>query len=505
MLRQARTGIWVGIVLGFLAVFVGEVAAHAGVPSPSRTNVLFAVIGLAALYRGGPTGLVVAGIAWLYQLVSLALPGLPFAYTDEGRLRLFMTALAMPAVALVLGAFHDTLEHVRRSEPAQREIAETLGAIVSAAPAAVITADVAGRVKLWNPAAEQMFGWTSAEVVGRPAPIVPDDRAAEDLAVHEGAFAGNPARDLRTVRVAKDGRPLDVSLSIAAIRDASGRRTGTVLTLVDITDEKRRETQRVGAQRAELLGQLTAGVAHDFANILAAVSGYGSLVSETLPVGHEAQPDLAAIDQAAVRGIALTRQLLAYGRQQPQALRPVNIGDVVAGVLPMLQQLVGAQCLLSYRRTTGLGLVHADPGQIEQVIANLVINARDAMPTGGTVTIATANVERDEAYAQAHLGSVCGPCVSLSVADDGGGIDESIQERIFQPYFTTKEQGTGLGLATVYGIVKQSGGYIGVTSSPGQGATFTVDLPRTDVAGLAKTPALVAAAATSSAVAPTPL
>jgi PAS domain S-box-containing protein len=482
-MHETRNGISVGIALGVLAVLAGETAAYLGVPSPNRTNVLFAVVGIAAVYRGGRAGLVVAVIAWLYQLLSLGLPGLPFAYSDEGRLRLFVTALAMPGVALVLGAFHDTLERVRRSEAAQRETSETLAVVVGAAPAAVITADVDGRVKLWNPAAEQMFGWTAAEVVGRAAPIVPPDRSGEDRAARDGALTGDPARDLRTVRLTKDGRALDVSLSIATIRDAGGARRGTVDTLVDITDHNRQEAQRVGAQRAELLGRLTAGVAHDFANILAAVSGYRRLVTEALPEAHRAQADLAAIDQAVERGVALTGQLLAYGRHQPQLLQPVNVGDVVVGVLPMLQQLLGPSCVLEHRLTPDLGRVRADPGQLEQIIANLVVNARDAMPAGGRVTVTTANVDRDEAFTRLHPGSVPGQYVSLTVEDAGSGIDPSIIERIYEPYFTTKEQGTGLGLATVYGIVKQSGGYVSVRSAPGHGATFIVDLPRIDTAG----------------------
>ena len=473
-------GIWVGVGLGLLGVLASELAAYLGVPSPTRTNLLFVAIGVAALYRGGLVGLIVAGIVWLSQLLGLGLPGLPFEYSDEGRLRLFVTAATMPAVALALGAFHDTLQRVRGSEAVERETRETLAVVIGAVPAAMITTDVAGRVKLWNAAAEQMFGWTSAEVIGKPLPIVPPDRVAEDSAARAGALAGDPARDLRTVRHTKDGRALDVSLSIATIRDARGGRRGTVDTLVDITDQKRQESQRIGAQRAELLGRLTAGVAHDFANILASVSGYRALVSEALPESHSVQPDLAAIDQAVIRGVALTSQLLAYGRQQPQSVEPVNVGDVVESVLPMLRQLIGPRCLPEHRPMPDLGRVRADPGQLEQIIANLVLNARDAMPGGGRVTITTANVERDEAFTHVHPGSVLGQYVSLTVEDTGVGIDPSIVERIFEPYFTTKDQGTGLGLATVYGIVKQSGGYVSVRTAEGRGTAFTVDLPRID-------------------------
>ena len=474
--------ILVGLALAALAILASEAAALLTVPTIIRTNVLFVAIGIAALARGNPAGIVAAVAAWLYQLVSLSQPDVPFSYSEESRLRLAVTAVAMPGVALVLGAFHDTLERVRRSEANERTTGETLAVIIRAVPAAVITTDVDGRVKLWNPAAEPMFGWTSAEVAGRPMAIVPPDRSDEDRAARDEALAGDPARDLRTVRLTKDGRALDVSLSIATIRDAQGERIGTVETLIDITDQNRQAARRMGAQRAELLGRLTAGVAHDFANLLTAILGYRSLVSEALPETHKAQRDLAAIDDAAERGVALTKQLLAYGRQQPQSIQPVDVGRVVDGLLPMLRQLVGPQCVLEHRPTADLGLVSADPGQLEQVIANLVLNARDAMPAGGRVVVTTANVDRDEDFVQTHPGSIAGRYVSLTVEDTGTGIDPSIMDSIFEPYVTTKEQGTGLGLATVYGIVKQSGGYISVSSRHGQGAAFSVDLPRIEAA-----------------------
>jgi PAS domain S-box-containing protein len=476
-----RHAIRVGIGLGILAVVLGEAAIQIGVPSPSRTNLLFAMIGIAALSRGARAGLVVAVIAWFYQGLTIDGPSLSLAYTGESQLRLLTTAFAMPAVALVLGAFQDTLEQVRRSDAAHREAAETLAVIVSAAPAAVVTTDVSGRVKLWNAAAAQMFGWTSAEVVGTFSPIVPADRLTEDRAARAGAAAG-PAHDLRTVRVTRDGRLLDVSLSIATIRDRRGASCGTVDTIVDITDHNRQEALRAGAQRAELLGRLTAGVAHDFANVLAAISGYRSLVAGAIPVSHVVQADLEAIDHAVERGTALTRQLLAYGRTPPESREPVDLGDVVAGVLPMLKQLLRPACVLVHEVTTDLGHVQADPGQLEQVIANLVVNARDAMPSGGQVTVRTANVERDETFARLHPGSVPGRYVSLTVADTGQGIDPAVMTSIFEPYFTTKRHGTGLGLATVRGIVQQAGGYVSMKSEPGEGTVFVVDLPRIDAA-----------------------
>jgi two-component system cell cycle sensor histidine kinase/response regulator CckA len=265
-------------------------------------------------------------------------------------------------------------------------------------------------------------------------------------------------------------------------RDSSGKVVKIRGTMQDVSDQRRLEAQLQQAQRLEAVGQLAGGIAHDFNNLLTAIRGFTELVTDRLPDDDPNRPDLQQVIRAADRAAELTAQLLAFSRRQ--MLRPIVVdpGDLVTEIAPMLRRLLGEHIELVTRASPDAGRIKVDPSQFEQVVVNLAVNARDAMAGGGALTIETTAIELDAVYATDHPEVIAGRYVGLVVSDSGSGMDAATKARIFEPFFTTKEagRGTGMGLATVYGIVRQSGGSIYVYSEPGEGTSFKVYLPRVD-------------------------
>ena len=340
-----------------------------------------------------------------------------------------------------------------------------------------------------NDAAVQMYGYSREEFLRMN---IRDIRPPEDIpALLERIAArdrGEPATGVFRHRL-KTGAIIEVEVAANSLL-FRGRPARLVL-VNDVSDKRRLETQLLQAQKMEAVGRLAGGVAHDFNNLLGVITGYSELLGKTLEPQHRGWGRLREIQKAAERAAGLTRQLLAFSRKQVLATRVLDLNHIVGELEKMLRRLIGEDVQLLSKTAVGLWPVRADSGQIEQVIVNLVVNARDAMPRGGTVVVETSNVLVDDSYARSHADVSLGAYVMLTVSDTGEGMDEATQSHIFEPFFTTKEEGkgTGLGLATVFGIVKQSGGHIRVYSEKGVGSTFKVYLPRAYEAAEAETAA----------------
>jgi PAS domain S-box-containing protein len=372
----------------------------------------------------------------------------------------------------------------RRLTGALRATNQALEAVVEASPLGMWVVDPNDTVKMWNPAAERIFGWRRDEVLGHPLPIVAADHAQESREIRERGLRGEAVVGVELQRQKKDGTRVDISISTAPMRDAEGAVLGILAIAADITERKQLEEQLRQAQKLEAIGGLAGGIAHDFNNLLTVIGGRSHVAALDLPPHSKARHHLDLIAQTVERAAGLTRQLLAFSRKQVLEPRVLDLGETVTAVTPMLRRLIGEDIDLATASEPELWRVRADPSQIEQVIMNLIVNARDAMPDGGRLTIETRNSELDETYAKMHAGVEPGAYVMLAVTDTGHGMDARILAQIFQPFFTTKEpgKGTGLGLATVYGIVKQSGGHIWVYSEVGQGTSFKIYLPRVEEA-----------------------
>jgi two-component system cell cycle sensor histidine kinase/response regulator CckA len=354
-----------------------------------------------------------------------------------------------------------------------------LETIITESPIATAVLDADHRVWMWGNASADLFGWTETEVIGQPLPPAAPDLEAEAQELRGRIMDGQTVRGHETRIRRKDGQEIPVSVYAAPLREADVW-TGSVFRWVDLSERRRLEAQLQQAQRLESVGRLAGGIAHDFNNILTAIIGFATLMRQELPDSDPHLANVMAIEDAAERATSLVRQLLAFGRQQVLRQEILDLGDLSRDLAPMLQRLIGEDVVVSVSRSAEPWPVEGDQTQLEQVIVNLAVNARDAMPTGGRLTIETRNVDLDAQYAETHPEVTPGPHVMLAVTDTGTGIEPGTIAHIFEPFFTTKEagRGTGLGLSTVYGIVRQSGGHIWVYSEPGRGATFRLYFPR---------------------------
>ncbi|MEX2156899.1 MAG: ATP-binding protein [Gemmatimonadales bacterium] len=360
------------------------------------------------------------------------------------------------------------------------------------------------RIAECNDAMARMYGYNEArELVGtRLVDLHDGTNSVNREQVRTFVRSGYRVSNSETQERARDGRPrVFLNNVVGFVED--GHLVRVWGTQRDVSDQRHLEEQFRQAQKMEAVGQLAGGIAHDFNNLLTAILGNTQLLLRELPPGDAKRGDVEEIRKASERAASLTRQLLAYSRRQMLQPEVLDLNVVVADMDRMLRRLIGEHITLVTVAAPELGRVRADPNQIEQVIVNLAVNARDAMPNGGTLTIETANVELDETFTQAHLGAVAGSYAMVAVTDTGAGMDATVQAHLFEPFFTTKEvgKGTGLGLATVYGIVKQSDGYISVYTEPGKGSSFKVYLPRTETPkGAATAPAKPGAARGSETV-----
>jgi len=411
----------------------------------------------------------------------------PGAYTQDD------LRLAERISSQVAGAIANTLlfvEH-KRSEEALRESEERYRSILESIEDGYYEVDIAGNFTFFNDSMCQILGYSKEEMMGMNNRQYTDQKNAKKLyqAFNKVFRTEQSAKGYEWEIIKKDGTKRDIDASVSLIKDISGNRIGFRGIVRDITERKQAEKEMAAlqeqlrqSQKIEAIGQLAGGIAHDFNNSLTLIKTCSQLALMDLKAGDPLRQTFEMIDKATQQSANLTRQLLAFSRRQIMELKVIDLNNLLLDMDKMLHRVIGEDIELVSVVAEDLGRVQVDPGQMEQVIINLALNARDAMPRGGKLTIETANVELNEKYVNNHVGVKPGSYVRVSVTDTGVGMTPEVRERVFEPFFTTKEvgKGTGLGLSTVYGIVKQSGGNIWVYSEPGKGATFKVYLPQVE-------------------------
>jgi PAS domain S-box-containing protein len=495
-MREERKATWGSLTLGpvitlILAIML-EALSGLGFAIAVSAFILTLPIVFSSLMGGWRSGAASAFISWLYFYYFLAADQRP-AHSTESLFHTLTPILVLLAIALMTSVFKrriertaEKLEAARRFEPdelerVRKELGESqarLQAVVEGATDAIAIVDSEGRFLFVNRAMAERLGKTREGLTGLSAAEVLSKDVFEAYMERLRRVTGSGQSE--HFIDARDGRWLENTMVPIP---ASNRGVNEVAVFsCDISERTHLEEQFLHSQKMEAIGRLAGGVAHDFNNLLTAILGYSELALAEIEPTSPVHKHIKEIEKSARRASALTSQLLAFSRKHIFQPRPVDLNVVVADIEKLLERVMGEDIDLVVNLDSGLGRTKADPRQIEQIILNLAVNARDAMPRGGTFRIETANVEVDESYANRHLDLRAGSYVAISISDTGDGIDNETLSHIFEPFFTTKEvgKGTGLGLSTVYGIVKQCGGHISVHSEPGRGTTFKLLLPRTE-------------------------
>jgi PAS domain S-box-containing protein len=376
----------------------------------------------------------------------------------------------------IYGVNQDITEH--KLAEAERE---RLMSAVEQVGEMVAIIDIEGRIEYVNPAFERATGYCRKEIINRRPDFIENGNTGDDFLTESwSTISKGDTWSGKLLHKRADGTRFTASATISPVRNASGKIVNHIAVSRDITEHLRLEDQLRQAQKMESVGRLAGGVAHDYNNMLGVIIGHAELALQGEAAGSSTRRHLEAILNAAQRSSAITRQLLAFARKQTIQPKIIDLNKTVVPMLEMLQRLIGEQISLKWIPKTDLWPVKMDPSQIDQILANLCVNAKDAIGELGNITIETDMVTIDDAYCPHHMGFVPGEYVMLAVSDDGCGMDGDTLGKVFEPFFTTKgvHKGTGLGLAMVYGIVKQNNGFINVYSEPGEGTTFRLYLPR---------------------------
>ena len=379
-------------------------------------------------------------------------------------------------------------EALERDAAARRESAEqlrrttqTLQTLIDASPLAIMTLDQEGKVRSWNHAAEEMFGWPANEAIGMVVPFVPPEEMHRFRDSVQRVFLGEAITGLQVERRRRDGQRIDIRICAAPTRDPDGRIDGVIALVEDVTERKNLGEQLRQAQKMEAIGQLTGGLAHDFNNLLTIVITNAALLASEIPPDRaDMRAELSELQRAALRGVELVRKLMAFSRRRSVELQAIDLGQVVSDATNDLRRLLPASVEVSVQAEKAVPLtVSGDVGAIEQILFNLATNARDAMPDGGTLRLSVRRAWLDEEHRQTRGWGTPGEYIVIAVSDTGCGMSKSVQARAFEPFFTTKEvgKGTGLGMAMVYGLVTQHRGYADLYSEEGRGTTVRLYFP----------------------------